>query len=144
MSKFVFPALIVLAITGTVVAVTRAAPSDEEATVKLPVAATQATEITPYLEVAAKDLGHHTLRAYDGSVYINVGDDKISFFRDKSAMQMHVEFDSKFRHDPSQREADLRALQMKGQTIFEHAMSLQAQQQSKAMVASRGSSVPAG
>ena len=144
MSRFIFPALIVLACVGTAVAMTRDAPSDQEATVKLPIAATQATAITPYLQEAAQDLGHHTLRSFDGAVYINVGDDKISFFREKNAMQMHVEFDSKFRHDPAQREADLRALQMKGQTIFEHAMSLQAQQQSKAMVASRGTLVPAG
>jgi hypothetical protein len=144
MSRFVFPALIAIACAGTVYAVTREAPSDQEATVKLPVAANDAKEISPYLEHAAQDLGHHTLRAYDGSVYINVGDDKISFFREKNDMQMHVEFDSKFRHDPAQRDADLRALQMKGQAIFEHAVSLKQQDASQNQFASRAKPTPAG
>jgi hypothetical protein len=145
MTKFLFPALIVVACAGTAYAMMRGTPADEgEAAVKLPVTASMAPEITPWLQAAATDLGHKAVKAYDGSVYINVGDDKISFFKDKNAMQMHVEFESKYRHSMADREPALKALEAKGQAIFEHALSMQARDASKQQMAARVTSTPEG
>ncbi len=144
MRRYAFPILIVFACAGTVFAMTRPTASDKEASVKLPVSAAKAPEITPWLTAAAQDLGHKTVRAYDGSVYINVGDDKISFFKEKNQMEMHVEFASKYRHAMADREPALKALEMKGQAIFEHALSMQARDAARQQVASRVTTSPEG
>ena len=144
MNRYIFPALIVLATAGTVVAMTRDAPSEDEASVKLPVAASQANEITPWILAAATDLGHKAVRAYDGSVFIKVGDDSIAYYKEKNTMQMRVAFDSKYRHARAERDPALKALESKGETIYEHALSLQARAAAKEQIASRGSSSPEG
>ena len=142
--RYIFPALIALATAVTVVAVTREAPSGQEGSVALPVAAAEASAMTPWLLAAAKDLGHQHVRAYDGSIFIPVGDDTISFFKEKNAMQMHVELESQYRHTRAQRDPALKELEVKGQAIFEHALSLQARAQAKEQVAARAASAPAG
>ena len=145
MTKFIFPALIVLGCVGTVFAMTHGGSADAgEKAVKLPVTASAAPEITPWLQAAATDLGHKAVKAYDGSVYIKVGDDKISFFREKNQkeMQMHVEFESKYRHSMAEREPALRALEAKGAAIFEHAVSMQQRNASKEQVAARLTTSP--
>ena len=97
--KTLLPAIaIAIAAAGTVYAMSKDAPSADEATqVRLPVAAVSAPEITPWILAAARELGHSQVRAYDGSVFISVGDDNISFFKegfriDHHAIAEHADF----------------------------------------------------
>lgn len=135
---------LVVAVAGTVFAMTREAPPEDDAQVRLPVAAVSAPEITPWLQAAAEALGHKRVRAYDGSVFVEVGDDQISFFKEGNALQMHVGFESKYRHAKHERDDKLKELQSKGHAIFEHAVSLQARSASKERMASAPAAVPAG
>lgn len=115
------------ALGGTVYMMTKEpAQAEEAAQSKLPVAAVSAPEITPWLHVAAKELGHAKVRAYDGSVFVEVGDDRISFFKEGNSMQMHVAFESKYRHAKSDRDDALKALHAKGESIYQKAVDLQA------------------
>lgn len=126
--KTVAPALaIALAAAATVYAMTKEpAQADKETQSKLPVAAVSAPEITPWLRVAAEELGHAKVRAYDGSVFVELGDDRISFFKEGNSMQMHVAFESKYRHAKNDRAEALKALHAKGEGIYQKAVDMQA------------------
>ena len=137
MNRLVFPALIVVGIACVGYAVTRPSASDEEVTVKLPVAAAQVSQLTPYLAAAAKDLGASEAKAYDGSAFVKMGEDSISFTKDKTSLQMRVAFDSKYRHARADRDQALKKLEATGESIYEHAVSLQAIAASKDQVALR-------
>lgn len=146
MRNFIFPSLIALGIAGTLYAMSRA-PSekaDAEGVVKLPVAAAEADKIAPWLNTAARELGHSRVRAYDGSVFIDVGDDSISFFKDDGTLTMHVGVESKYRHARKDRAAVVKGLEEKGQAIYEHALQLRARAESREQVASTGARPPAG
>lgn len=136
--------LVVLAAAGTVYAMAQAPVAEGDAQRRLPVAVVSAPEITPWILAAARELGHTDVRAYDGSVFIDVGDDSISYFKQGQTFQMHVAFESKYRHSKAEREPALKALQQKGETIFQHALSLQARGASKERFASAAAVPPAG
>ena len=142
--KNILPVLaIALAAAGTLYAMSKE-PAEADAATRLPVAAVSAPEITPWILAAARDLGHTQVRAYDGSVFIDVGDDSISYFKEGAAFQMHVAFESKYRHSKSEREPALKALQQKGESIYQHAMQLQARSAAEGRFASTAAAVPAG
>lgn len=146
MRNVFFPALIAVAIAGTIFAMARA-PSekaDQELAVKLPVPADEAQRIAPYLNAAARELGHDRVRAYDGSVFIDLGEESISFFKDQGALTMHVGVETKYRHARKDRATVVKALQDKGQAIYLHALSLQARAEAREQVASTGARPPAG
>ena len=126
--KPVAPALcIALAAAATVYAMTmEPAEADAASQSKLPVAAVSAPEITPWLRVAAEEMGHAKVRAYDGSVFVELGDDRISFFKEGNSMQMHVAFESKYRHASGDRDAALKELHAKGESIYQKAVDMQA------------------
>ena len=143
--KNTLPVLVLaLAAAGTVYAMSQQPVAEEDAQTRLPIPAVSAPEITPWILAAARELGHTKARAYDGSVFIDVGDDSISYFKQGPAFQMHVAFESKYRHSKAERDPALKALQLKGATIFEHALSLQARAASKERFASTAAAVPAG
>lgn len=144
--KNVLPALaIALAAGVTVYAMTKEPAQSEDAhQVKLPVAAVSAPEITPWLQAAATELGHTKVRAYDGSVFIDVGDDRISFFKEGNSLNMHVAFESKYRHAKADRDPALKELQAKGETIYQQAMQMQARAASKERFASATASTATG
>jgi hypothetical protein len=145
MKNALFPALIVVAIAGTAFAMSRApdASSEEEAAVKL-ASASMTPAIAPWIQAAARDLGHTRVRAYDNSVFIDVGDDRISFFNDKGNLTMHVDLESRYRHAKADRDPALKALELKGKTIFEHALSMQARASVDAQVAQAARTAPVG
>jgi hypothetical protein len=146
MRNLLFPGLIAVALAGTVYAMSRAPDhkADEEAALKLPVTAGQVSHITPYLHAAAKDLGHSRVRGYEGSVFVDLGGDTISFFREKGELTMHVGLETKYRHAKKERTAAVKELQEKGQSIYEHALSLKARAEAREQVASTGERPPAG
>lgn len=143
--KNILPAIaIALAAAGTLYAMNKEPAAEGAAQSRLPIAALSAPEITPWLLAAARELGHTQVRAYDGSVFIDVGDDSISYFKEGQAFQMHVAFESKYRHAKAERDPALKALQAQGETIFQHALSLQARGAAKERLASTAAVVPAG
>lgn len=144
MRNAILPALVVLATAGTIYAMSVApsGKSEEETSVKL--TSRSAAELTPYLQVAARELGYARPRGYDSGVFIDAGEDKISFFREKDGLTLHVALESRYRHARSERAAALQALESKGREIYETALQLQARAEARAHVASRPSARPTG
>lgn len=125
MRNIIFPALVALATAGTLYAMS-AAPSGQaegESSVKL--AVRDPAALTPYLHAAAKELGYAQPRGYDNGVFINAGDDKISFINEKGALTLHVALESRYHHSKSERPVALQGLKDKGRVIFETALQIQ-------------------
>jgi hypothetical protein len=139
MRTLLFSAAVLAAVTACT-----ARPSEEEANVKLPVTALSVPEVTPWIEKAARELGHTRVRAYQNGVFIDVAGDTISFFREKNGMTMHVGLESKYEHAKSDRAAALKDLQVKGDAIFQQALSLQARSHAESQMAQRPAPSPAG
>ena len=142
--KIIAVIALALAAGGTVYAMAQEPADENHGERTLPVAAASAHEITPWILAAARELGHTKVRAYDGSVFIDVGDDSISYFKDGEAFKMHVAFESKFRHSKSERAPALKNLEQKGDSIFRQALLLQARFTQQGRLASAGAALPAG
>jgi hypothetical protein len=124
MQKIIFPALIVAGIVFTGVKMTEAEPADKETVVKLAVNGREAEAVTPYLQTAARQMGHNKVRAYDEGVFIDADNANIFFTESKDGMQMHVAFESKYRIPAAAREAALADLKAHGEQIFAKAQEL--------------------
>lgn len=138
MKKLIAPALIVTGIAATAYFMTRPEAPEEEVAVKLPVAKAEADEVAGFIAKAARDMGAGKVRAYQGGVFVDVGDDTIGFYKQPDgSLAMQVEVDLKYRNNKSERAPALQELKAKGETIFTHARSLQARSAAEGAFASR-------
>lgn len=126
MQKFVFPALVLALTVGAIYAATRDPAPDEEAAVKLAVSAREADAVTPWLQVAARELGHKRVRSYEQGVFIDTDDASITFTESKDGMDLHVAFESKYRIPAGKRAAAVAELKAHGEQIFARAQELKA------------------
>jgi hypothetical protein len=124
MQKAIFPALIVAGVLFTAYKVTETEAPDEETAVKLAVNGREAEAVTPYLQAAARQMGHSRVRAYDEGVFIDSDNASIYFTEAKDGMEMHVAFESKYRIPARAREAALKDLKAHGEQIFAKAQEL--------------------
>jgi hypothetical protein len=140
MRNVIFPLLLVTTVAVAANEFFSEGPPEKELTVALPATA----EISPYLMSAAKDLGHKRVRGYDGGVFINDGEETIAFYKTKTGMEMHVAFETEYRNKKADRENALQALKVKGQSIYEHAKSLQARSAAEGAFAKAEATSPSG
>ncbi|MBI1946958.1 MAG: hypothetical protein HYS27_14775 [Deltaproteobacteria bacterium] len=145
MKNVIAPVLVVAGIAVTAYFVTRPEAPEEDVAVKLPVARAEADEVTGFIAAAARDLGAGKVRAYQGGVFVDVGDDTIGYFKQPDgSLAMQVEVDQKFKNGKAERAPALMELKAKGESIFTHARSLQARSAAEGAFASRSVSTRSG
>ena len=128
MQKLIFPAIVIALTLAAIYAATREAAPDESTAVKLAVSAREADEVTPWLQVAARELGHGRVRAYDSGVFIDAENASIAFTEAKDGMHMQVAFETKYRIPSKAREAAVADLKAHGEKIFARAQELKARE----------------
>jgi hypothetical protein len=140
MRNLIFPLLLVATVGVAASQYFAEEPPEKEMTVPLVATA----DIAPYLEQAARDLGHKKVRAYDGGVFINSGEETIAFYKTKQGMEMHVAFETEYRRKKTEREQALLGLRNKGESIYELAKSMQARSAAEGAFAAREAKSPHG
>jgi hypothetical protein len=103
--------------------------SDKEVAVTLPVDATAARSLVPFIERAARERGMTRIRAYERDVFIPLEQASLSFVRNGETFSMHVELESQYRFAKGDRATALANVKSIGDAIFTRALQLQGQAQ---------------